>query len=67
MNNIESWRTETERKPYQYRLTHRYVERTQQNPYGLVVTSIEHSEFMNDKGHPMGNGNDSDVTNNRSK
>jgi hypothetical protein len=38
-------RTETERKPYQYRLTLRYVERTQQNPYGLVVSSIEQSEI----------------------
>src|SRR5207249_6262740 len=37
-------RTETERKPYQYRLTLRYVERTQQNPYGLVVSSVEHGE-----------------------
>ena len=38
-------RTETERKPYQYRLTLRYVERTQQNPYGLVVSSVEQSEI----------------------
>ncbi len=37
-------RTETERKPYQYRLTLRFVERTQQNPYGLVVSSIEQAE-----------------------
>jgi TraE protein/VirB8 protein len=37
-------RTETERKPYQYRLTLRYVERTQQNPYGLVVSSVEQNE-----------------------
>src|SRR5437870_11706605 len=37
-------RTETERKPYQYRVTLRYVERTQQNPYGLVVSSVEQSE-----------------------
>jgi hypothetical protein len=37
-------RTETERKPYQYRLTLRYVERTQQNPYGLVVSSVEQAE-----------------------
>jgi hypothetical protein len=34
-------RTETERKPYQYRLTLRYIERTQQNPYGLVVSAVE--------------------------
>lgn len=37
-------RTETERKPYQYRLTLRYVERTQQNPYGLVVSSVEQND-----------------------
>jgi TraE protein/VirB8 protein len=37
-------RTETERKPYQYRLTLRHVERTQQNPYGLVVSSLEQAE-----------------------
>lgn len=37
-------RTETERKTYQYRVTLRHVERTQQNPYGLVVTSVEHGE-----------------------
>ena len=37
-------RTETERKPYQYRLILRYVERTQQNPYGLVVSSVEQNE-----------------------
>jgi hypothetical protein len=38
-------RTETERKPYQYRVTIRYVERTQQNPYGLVVNSVDQSEL----------------------
>jgi hypothetical protein len=38
-------RTETERKAYQYRLTLRYVERTQQNPYGLVVSSVEQNEL----------------------
>jgi hypothetical protein len=37
-------RTETERKPYQYRVSLRYVERTQQDPYGLVVTSVEQNE-----------------------
>jgi hypothetical protein len=37
-------RTETERKPYQYRLSLRYVERTQQNPYGLVVSAMEQIE-----------------------
>src|SRR6266496_137551 len=37
-------RTETERKPFQYRVTLRYVERTQQNPYGLVVISVEQNE-----------------------
>jgi TraE protein/VirB8 protein len=38
-------RTETERKSYQYRLTLRYVERTQQNPYGLVVSAVEQTEI----------------------
>jgi hypothetical protein len=38
-------RTETERKPYQYRVSLRYVERTQQNPYGLVVISVEQTEI----------------------
>ncbi len=38
-------RTETERKAYQYRVTLRYVERTQQNPYGLVVNSVEQNEL----------------------
>ena len=38
-------RTETERKPYQYRVTLRYVERTQPNPYGLVVSSVEQREI----------------------
>jgi len=38
-------RTETERKPYQYRVTLRYVERTQQNPYGLVVSSVEQNDI----------------------
>ena len=37
-------RTETERKPYQYRVTLRHVERTQQNPYGLVVSSVEQND-----------------------
>jgi hypothetical protein len=37
-------RTETERKPYQYRVSLRDVERTQQNPYGLVVSSVEQAE-----------------------
>jgi TraE protein/VirB8 protein len=37
-------RTETERKPYQYRVRLQHVERTQQNPYGLVVSSIEQNE-----------------------
>jgi hypothetical protein len=39
-------RTETERKPYQYRVTLRFVERTQQNPYGLVVSSVEQTEIQ---------------------
>ena len=40
-------RTETEKKPYQYLLivSLRYVERTQQNPYGLMVSSVEHTEI----------------------
>ena len=38
-------RTETERKPYQYRVSLRYVERNQQNPYGLVVSSVEQTEL----------------------
>lgn len=38
-------RTESERKPYQYRVTLRYVERTQQNPYGLIVSSVEQNEI----------------------
>ena len=38
-------RTETERIPYQYRVTLRYVERTQQNPYGLIVSSVEQNEI----------------------
>ena len=37
-------KTESERKPYQYRVTLRYVERTPQNPYGLVVNSVEQNE-----------------------
>jgi hypothetical protein len=38
-------RTETEREPCQYRVTLRYVERTKQNPYGLVVSSVEQNEI----------------------
>lgn len=38
-------RTETERKPYQYRVILQYVERTQQNPYGLVVSAVEQTEI----------------------
>jgi hypothetical protein len=38
-------RTETERKPFQYRVTLQHVERTQQNPYGLMVVSIEQNEI----------------------
>ena len=37
-------RTETERKPFQYRVTLLHVERTQQNPYGLVVSSVEQND-----------------------
>jgi hypothetical protein len=39
-------RTETERKPFQYRVTLQHVERTQQNPYGLVVSSVEQNESL---------------------
>src|SRR5262249_31778122 len=46
-------RAETERKPYQYRLTLRYIERTQQNPYGLSVTSVEHGESSADRSGAM--------------
>ncbi|MFQ5902461.1 MAG: hypothetical protein ACE5JO_02110 [Candidatus Binatia bacterium] len=38
-------RTETERKPYQFLVTIRNVESTQQNPYGLLVTSVEQGEL----------------------
>jgi TraE protein/VirB8 protein len=45
-------RTETERKPYQYRLSLRYVERTQQNPYGLMVNSVEQTELSSTREKP---------------
>jgi hypothetical protein len=38
-------RTETEKKPFQYRVTLQHVERTQQNPYGLVVSLVEQTEI----------------------
>jgi hypothetical protein len=38
-------RTETEKKPYQYRVALHHVERTHQNPYGLVVSSVEQTEL----------------------
>jgi len=38
-------RTETERTAYEYRVSLRHVERTQQNPYGLVVSSVEQAEI----------------------
>ncbi len=38
-------RTETERKPFQYRVTLQHVERTQQNPYGLVVSVVEDADI----------------------
>jgi hypothetical protein len=38
--------TETERKPYQYRVTLQHVERTQQNPYGLVVSAIDQNDHL---------------------
>lgn len=37
-------RTETEKKPFQYRVTLQHVERTQQNPYGLIVSFVEQSD-----------------------
>ncbi len=37
-------RTETERKPYQFRLSIRNVESTHENPYGLLVTSVEQTD-----------------------
>lgn len=45
-------RTESERKPYQYRVTLRYVERTQQNPYGLIVSSVEQNEITQSNSQP---------------
>jgi len=38
-------RTKTERKPYQYRVRLQHVERTQQNPFRLVVSSVEQNEL----------------------
>jgi TraE protein/VirB8 protein len=38
-------RTETERQPFQCRVTLQHVERTQQNPYGLVVSAVEQTEI----------------------
>lgn len=37
-------RTETERKPYEFRVIIRNVESTHENPYGLLVTSVEQGE-----------------------
>ncbi|MFQ5849854.1 MAG: TraE/TraK family type IV conjugative transfer system protein [Candidatus Binatia bacterium] len=37
-------RTETERKPYRFQLTLHTVESTHENPYGLLVTSVEQRE-----------------------
>ncbi len=37
-------RTETERKPYQFRVSIRNVESTHENPYGLLVTSVKHGD-----------------------
>ncbi|MFB3121211.1 MAG: TraE/TraK family type IV conjugative transfer system protein [Candidatus Binatia bacterium] len=37
-------RTETERKPYQFRVSIRNVESTHENPYGLLVTSVEQTD-----------------------
>jgi hypothetical protein len=38
-------RTETERKPYQFRVTIRNVESTHENPYGVLVTSVEQGKL----------------------
>jgi len=38
-------RTETERKPYQFRVSIRNVESTHENPYGLLVTSVEQGKL----------------------
>jgi hypothetical protein len=51
-------RTETERKPYQYRLSLRYVERTQQNPYGLMVNSVEQTELSATREKPTESATD---------
>ena len=37
-------RTETERKPYQFRVSIRNVESTHENLYGLLVTSVEKTD-----------------------
>ena len=42
-------RTETERKPYQFRVTIRNVESTHENPYGLLVTSVEQGKATGDR------------------
>ncbi|MCZ6906780.1 MAG: TraE/TraK family type IV conjugative transfer system protein [Deltaproteobacteria bacterium] len=39
-------RTETERKPYQFRVSIRNVESTHENPYGLIVTSVEQGKLL---------------------
>jgi hypothetical protein len=51
-------RTETERKLYQYRLSLRYVERTQQNPYGLMVNSVEQTELSSTREKPTESATD---------
>ena len=38
-------RTETERKPYQYRVALQHAQRTQQNLYGLVVSVVEQTDI----------------------
>ena len=38
-------RTETERKPFRYRVTLQHVERTQQNPHELVVSLVKQGEL----------------------
>ena len=50
-------RTETERKPFQYRVTLRHVARTQQNPYGLVVSTVDQRESPSEPPRGSASGN----------
>lgn len=38
-------RTETDRKPYEFKVTLERVESTNENPYGLLVTGVTHGEY----------------------